>query len=72
MIQVYEYEGNLLFLENAEAPIGSYRGSIIREDDTWLFFPTRAHGFGAKALEELHAKLLFLASRVDGLPMSGL
>lgn len=61
LIRVYVYEAKVLFLENANSPIGVPIGSIIQTDTcNWSFFPGRARGLDLFEMQEVCLKLAVL------------
>lgn len=58
MIRIYEYQRKLLFLENANSPLGAPVGVIIQVDESeWAFFPDRHRGFSLADLQEISNKV---------------
>lgn len=58
MIRIYDYQRKLLFLENANSPLGAPVGVIIQVDtNDWAFFPDRQRGFNLTALQEISNKI---------------
>ena len=66
MIRIYIYDGKILFLENANSPIGDPIGIIIQTAETeWSLFPDRFRGYTSRELKEIIEKIDTLNNHIE-------